>query len=153
MYPLILFIHSWLRWFVLILLIIVIFKFIISLLKNATYSKLDRVLSSLLLGFTHLQFVMGLILYFVLSPIVPAGLSNIKGAMKNATLRYWTVEHLVFMVIFTVFIQIGFSLSKRAADQRKKHRLMFIYSAIAFIILMVGIPWPMREYGRVLFRF
>jgi hypothetical protein len=152
MYPYFLFFHSWLRWFVLILLVILLLKFLFSLIKKSSYSSLDRILSSALLGVVHLQFLVGLILYFALSPIVQMGLSNMSQAMKNRTLRYWTVEHFSAMFLFTLLIQIGFSVSKRAPVSTKKHRVMFVFSTIAFLILMLSIPWPVKEYGRVLFR-
>ena len=152
MYSIFLSIHSWLRWLVIILLVVVLFKFILSLFQKKPYTKIDRILSSALLGSVHLQFLLGLILYFGLSPIVQAGLANFKGAMKNTTLRYWTVEHFFSMFVFVILIQVGFSLSKRAVGGPKKHRLLLIFGGLAFILLMASIPWPMREYGRVLFR-
>lgn len=152
MYTTFLFIHSWLRWLVIILLIFVLIKFIFSYFQKKPYTKVDRILSSALLGSVHLQFLLGLILYFGLSPMVQAGINNFKGAMKNPVLRYWTVEHIFSMLIFLVFVQIGFSLSKRASEGAKKHRFMLIFSGIAFVLLIASLPWPMREYGRVLFR-
>ena len=153
MYLFFLYLHSWLRWLVVILLAVVLLKFFIAFIKKKPYTKMDRILSSALLGSVHLQFLFGLILYFLLSPIVQAGLANFKGAMKNTTLRYWTVEHIFSMFIFTVLVQVGFSLSKRAAVHSKKHRHMLIFTGLAFILLMISIPWPMREYGRAFFRF
>lgn len=152
MYFYFLLIHSWLRWIVLILLAALLIKFSISLFKKSFYTKVDRVLSSILLGSVHLQFVIGIILYFGLSPVVQAGLSNFKGAMKNPVLRYWTIEHILSMLIFTIFVQVGFSFSKRGVTDNKKHLLMLIFCGIAFLILMLNIPWPFKEYGRMLFR-
>ncbi|MES2615764.1 MAG: hypothetical protein V4591_10150 [Bdellovibrionota bacterium] len=152
MYTQFLFVHSWLRWLVIILLVVVIVKFFISLLKKKNYTKVDRILSSALLGSVHLQFLLGLILYFGLSPIVQQGLANFKDAMKNIVLRYWVVEHAFSLFIFVVLIQVGFSISKRASNSTKKHKTMLIFAVIAFILLMASIPWPMREYGRALLR-
>ena len=153
MYMYFLFMHSWLRWFVLVLLVFVLLKFIWSFMQKKVYTKLDRILSSALLGCVHLQFLFGLILYFGLSPIVKTGLADFKQAVKTPVLRYWTVEHLFSMFLFVVFVQVGFSLSKRAQEHSKKHRFMLIFAGIAFIILMANLPWPMRVYGRALFRF
>lgn len=152
MYTSILLLHSWLRWFVILFIVIVLIKFLTSLLAKKPYTTVDRILSSALLGTVHLQFVLGIILYFGLSPIVQEGLANFKAAMKNPTLRYWTVEHFSAMFLFVVLVQIGFSLSKRAIDSSKKHSLMVIFTGLAFVLLLLSLPWPMREYGRALFR-
>jgi hypothetical protein len=153
MYANFLFIHSWLRWIVLFLILIIIIKFSFSIIFKKSYSTLDRVLSSATLGTVHLQFIVGIILYFGLSPIVESGLSNIKAAMKNSLLRYWTIEHLSAMFIFVIFIQLGFSFSKRAIEGTKKHKLMLTYCIIGSFILLLSMPWPTREFGRALFRF
>jgi hypothetical protein len=83
---------------------------------------------------------------------VQAGLSNMQVTMKNHTLRYWTVEHVLSMIVFAGLVQVGFSLSKRAQESAQKHKLMLVYTLIGFIILMATIPWPFMSYGRPLFQ-
>jgi cytochrome bd-type quinol oxidase subunit 1 len=153
MYQHLLFLHSWVRWFVVFFLFLVLIKYSYSFVLKKPYTILDRVCSSILLGLVHLQFLLGLILYFGLSPMVQSGLSNLSLAMKNKVTRYWTVEHFFSMIVFVVLIQIGFSVSKRTILDNKKHKIMLIFTGIACILLMVSLPWPMREYGRALFRY
>ena len=153
MYQHFLFLHSWTRWLVVVSLAVLCVKFLYSYFLKKPYSIFDRVLSSVLLGSVHLQLILGLVLYFGLSSLVQVGLSNVKAAMANKVLRYWTIEHAFSMIVFVVLIQCGFSLSKRAVLDNKKHKLMLVFCGTAFLILMLSMPWPAREYGRVLFRY
>jgi hypothetical protein len=73
-------------------------------------------------------------------------------AMKNASLRFWAVEHIFTMLIFVVLVQLGRTLSKRSKDEVKKHKTVAIYTGIAVLVLIAGMPWSFRkEIGRPLF--
>ncbi|RDB35678.1 hypothetical protein [Spirobacillus cienkowskii] len=152
MYELFLFTHSWLRWFVILLLIIVFLKTTIGWLKQKPFTLMDKILSSILLGFTHVQFLVGIILYFVLSPITQAAFHDFKFAIKSTALRFWTVEHSFLMILFVIFIQIGKSVSKRRAEGRKKHKILSICTGIGILLIIAGMPWPnKKDVGRPLF--
>lgn len=152
MYDVILFIHSWLRWIVTFFLLLVFLRALSGWLKNSSFLKFDKIFGGILVGFTHLQLVIGLVLYFGLSPITNAAMNNMGFAMKNSTLRFWSVEHIATMFIFVILIQVGRTLSKRAKHDSKKHKFTAIFTGIATLVLIAGIPWPSRnEIGRPLF--
>ena len=152
MYEVILFIHSWLRWIVTFFLILVFIRALSGWLKHTHYLKPDKIFGGILIGFTHLQLVIGLILYFGISPITNAAMSNMGLAMKNPTLRFWAVEHIATMLIFVILVQAGRTLSKRANNDLKKHKLTAIFTGIALLVLIAGMPWPSRkDIGRPLF--
>ncbi|KAB8031977.1 hypothetical protein [Fluviispira multicolorata] len=152
MYDIILFVHSWLRWIIILSLFIVLFKSTQGWLKNATYQKGDKIWGGILIGSIHLQLLIGLILYFSLSPIVRTAMSNMGFAMKNPALRYWAVEHFVSILIFATLIQFGRIFSKRANQDLKKHKRMAIFAWAGMLILVATLPWPLRkDIGRPLF--
>ena len=65
---------------------------------------------------THLQWIFGLILYF----LSPLGLSSLSGeAMSNSTLRLYSIEHPFTMILAVVLITIGFAKAKRGSDPQK----------------------------------
>lgn len=145
MYEIFLYIHSWLRWIVCLFLVVVLFRSFSGWRKKARYEKKDKIFGGILVGFTHLQLVIGLILYFALSPITQSAMNNMAFAMKNATLRFWGVEHIVTMIVFVVFIQLGRTLSKKSKDDLKKHKTTAIYTTIAVFVLISGMPWLFRK--------
>jgi hypothetical protein len=134
MHSLLLIIHSVLRYFVLLFLLTVIVRSLMGWLNKSEYSTTDTKLGTWLMILTHTQFLMGLGLY-VISPIV-----IFSGAsMKDSVARYWLVEHLIMMLIAIALITVGRATAKRMSDSVAKHKRMFIFNAIALIIIVVAI--------------
>ncbi|MDH4090557.1 MAG: cytochrome B [Cyclobacteriaceae bacterium] len=123
--------HSLLRYFVLASLIVVIVKALLGLAKKQPYGKWDNILGLYLFIFTHMQLLIGLILYFI-SPFVKFG----SETMSDKITRYWTVEHLTGMVIAILFITLARTTSKRMTNDAAKHRRMFIFNTIACVIII-----------------
>ena len=121
--------HSGVRYLVLLLLIAVIIKSLMGFLGKKPFEKVDNILSLLLLIFTHIQFLLGLVLYFV-SDIVKFN----DQTMSDKMTRYWTVEHTTGMLIAVVLITIARSTSKRMSDPVAKHKRLFIFNTIALIV-------------------
>jgi hypothetical protein len=94
---------------------------------------------------THTQLVIGALLYFV-SPTVK-GFMQAGDVMKNSVARFFIVEHAVMMVLAIAVLTIGYSKAKRAVDEASRHRKIFFAYLIALIIIIVSIPWPIREVG------
>lgn len=150
MYPTFLFIHSWLRWAIVILAIIVIVKSIIGISSGKQYEKADNGLAAAFVGTMHLQLLMGLILYFWLSPITSNAFSGYGSPMKDPVLRYWAVEHIFVMVVAVILAQVGRTISKKSGDAIVKFRFQLIFFGISFLLMLTRIPWA--ESAR-LFRF
>lgn len=137
--------HSYLRYIILILLIVVIITSLLGMANKKPYSQTDNKLSLFLFISTHLQLLFGLILFFV-SPVV-----QFSGeAMKNPASRYWLVEHNTAMLIAIVLITLARTTSKKMTDSRAKHKRMFIFNLIALAIIIVTISVSGRDF--ILFR-
>lgn len=141
MYNALLVTHSYLRYVVLILLIIVIIASLIGLLNKKPYSNADNKLGLFLLIFTHLQLVVGLILYFVSPAVIFSG-----EAMKDSSTRYWLVEHGFGMLIAIALITVARVTSKKMSDSQAKYRRMLIFNLIAFVIIVVTISFSGRDF-------
>jgi hypothetical protein len=134
--------HSGFRYIVLLLLLVVIIKSLYGFINNKPFLAIDNKLSLWLLIATHIQFVGGLVLYFV-SPFV-----QFSGeAMKDSSLRYWTVEHVVGMLIAVVLITIARTTSKKMSHAKAKHQRLFLFNTIALILIVATI----LESGRKVF--
>lgn len=141
MYEFFLSIHSWVRWVILLLALIVILKSFFGWKKKSTYGKADNAMSAALIGCFHLQLLLGLALYFFLSPITQGALQDFGAAMGNAAQRYWAVEHILAMIIGVAVAQIGRTKSKKAISDNKKFKTQFIFYLIALIIILSRIPF------------
>ncbi len=145
MYNALLFTHSYVRYIILILLIIVIITSLMGMTNKKPYTSTDNKLSLFLFIFTHLQLLVGLILFFV-SPVV-----QFSGeAMKNAATRYWLVEHNTAMLIAIVFITLARTTSKKMVVDQARHKRMFIFNAIALVVIILASSISDRDF--LLFR-
>lgn len=134
--------HSGLRWLVLISLMLAIINAIIKTRGSKTFTASDKKLSLFALIFTHLQLVLGLVLYSISPKVVFAASS-----MSDRVLRFFLVEHISLMLVAIILITIGYSKSKRALSDSKRFRYILIFYAIGLILILAGIPWPFQNYG------
>jgi len=139
--------HNFLRYVILLLILISIVKSFSGWMGKKQYTPGDKRVALFTLITAHLQLVIGLALYFI-SPNVKVGLANMGGAMKDPALRFWTVEHIAMMIIAIILITLGYSLAKRAKDDTGKHKRVAIYFLIALIIIFLAIPWPWSAVSR-----
>jgi cytochrome bd-type quinol oxidase subunit 2 len=134
MYQFLVNLHSGFRYIVLLLLLVVIIKSLQSWLTKKAYTSLDNKLSLWLLIATHLQLVFGLLLYFI-SPAVQFNSTT----MKDASTRYWTVEHFFMMILAIVLITIARISHKKLTSHEAKHKRLFLLNVVALIIIVVAI--------------
>ncbi len=147
MYTGLLHLHSSLRYVLLIVIIAAIIKGFDGWLNKKEFTGTDNKLGLFTLIFAHTQLLVGLILYFI-SPIVQSALSDMGGAMKDTTLRFWAVEHISLMIIAIVLITIGRVSSKKAATAVQKHKKAAIFFLIGLILILISIPWPFSRVAR-----
>ena len=128
------YLHSGFRYVVVLLVLLAIIQALTGVMGKKTYTEGNRKLNLFAMISAHTQLLIGLVLYF-LSDLVQFG----SQTMKNAQIRYWTVEHLTMMIIALVLITIGHSKSKKAVLPQAKHKAILIFYGIAFVIVLVAI--------------
>ena len=141
MHPLLVLFHSVIRYFVLIFLIVVIVRSLQGLTGKKAFTGNDNKLGTWLLMLTHLQFLIGMALYFV-SPAVIFG----ENTMKDATTRYWTVEHVLMMTMAVGLITAGRVIAKRQTEDATKHRRMLVFCSMALILILGAIGTSGRGF-------
>jgi hypothetical protein len=139
MYSILLLIHSWLRWAVLIAAAIALFRSFTGWQKQLAFTDSDKRMNAIFMGLLHLQLVLGLTLFFV-SPIITGALQNMGAAMKDKTTRFWSVEHTTGMLAGIVIAQIGSIKAKKEGS----HKTAFIWFAIAVLLILISIPFASR---------
>lgn len=137
MYPQLLLTHSYLRYFVFFLLIIVIVRSLLGMINKKPFTRTEDKIGLFLLICTHIQLVLGLILYFI-SNAVQFGPDTMKAY------RYWTVEHIFGMLIAVILITLARTTSKRMPVDAHKFKRLFIFNTIAFVIIVVIIQMSGR---------
>jgi len=146
-YPLALTLHSWMRWIVVIVGVIAVVRFLIGWLGKRDWAALDARLALIFPVTIDIQLLLGLLLYFVLSPITTGALRDFGAALKNSTVRFFSVEHIFMVLIALIVAHIGSALIKKRTDATTKFRIGFIFFVLAMIIIFLAIPWPFLTAG------
>jgi hypothetical protein len=133
--------HSYWAFAVLVFLILAILNAFIGLSSKRAFLPKDRQISMLALIFTHVQFVIGLVLLFVSAKMDAAKQLGMGGVMKNPELRKLLVEHPSINLIAIILITVGWSTHKRAEDSTVKFKKIAIFYAIGLVLLLCRIPW------------
>ncbi|MEC4116496.1 hypothetical protein [Myroides phaeus] len=128
--------HSGVAYLALIFLLIVVINAFAGLAGKKEFTEKDRKLGLFGLIFTHIQLLLGLILYFV-SPMV----QSFGVAMKDSMLRLYALEHPLINIIAIVLITIGWSKHKKATDSNAKFKKFAIFYALGLILILSRIPW------------
>jgi hypothetical protein len=138
--------HSFLRWVILLLLVITIFQSITGL--NKRYTPGQRKTALFLMISCDLTLLVGLYQWFT----GPFGLKSIQlngmsVVMKNAVLRFFAIEHLVGMVIAIILVHIGYAYAKKSVPDPVKQKRTALFFGLALLVILVSIPWPFRAVG------
>jgi hypothetical protein len=152
MYALVLLLHSWLRWFVLIGLVVGIARFAGGLRAGRAWTPTDQRWLGIVTGLLDTQLLLGLLLYFVLSPITPSSLADFKSIMRVAPLRFFAVEHVTMMLLAVIAAHVLGARAKRASDDRTRFSRATWSFGLTLFLVLAGIPWPGLKYARPLFR-
>jgi hypothetical protein len=150
-YPAVLTIHSWLRWAVLLLGAAATLNAFLDRGGTTDLARGKRWDWWFMMAF-DVQVLLGLALYFGLSPFTTEGIGNVGLALRDPALRFWTFTHLGTMVVALVTVRAGrvFAMGEPATRARRNGR--WICFGISVLAMIAGVPWPALAYGRPLFR-
>ncbi len=129
------YLHSGLRFLVLILILLAIIQAVIGWMGKKPYTEGNRKINLFAMISAHTQLLIGIVLYF-LSPYVK-DLS--KATMQDNDARYWTVEHWSMMLFAIILITVGHARSKRITLPEGKHRVIAIYYLLAVVVILAAI--------------
>jgi len=146
MFPVLLQIHSILRWVILILLVLSIVQSFIGWIKKRELREGDTKLWLFTMIFAHTTLLIGLILllfgtYGILSSGLPEGVI----LMKNTFYRFYWVEHPSGMVVATILITLGRAMVKKQITDPLKYKRAFWFFLLALVVIILVVPWPWRE--------
>ena len=128
-----------------LLLIVVVVAFVNALagaVSKRDFVARDFRISLFALIVTHIQIVIGIVLFF----LSPWGLQNIQSSgmgavMKDSLSRLYVIEHPLMMIIAVIFLTIGYSRHKKHLLSRKKFVSIALFYGLALIFILSRIPW------------
>ena len=140
MYAILKTVHSYWAFLVLILLIGIVINSLIGRFSGRLFSSKDLRISLLGLVFSHIQLLIGFILYFI-SPWFDQFSQLGMGIMKNAESRLYLIEHPLINIIAIILITMGWSMHKRHLNSSKKFLRIALFYGLGLLFLLTRIPW------------
>jgi hypothetical protein len=128
--------HSGWAYLALLLLVIAVVNSIVGMTSKKEFTPKDRKIAILGLIGTHMQLLVGLILYFV----SPLGFSSL-GQMSDKALRLTSLEHPLINIIAITLITIGWVKHKKLATSESKFKTFSIYYSLGLLLILSRIPW------------
>jgi hypothetical protein len=145
--------HNILRWIILILLLVSIVKAYNGWQSKKAFSPGDKKVWLFTMISGHITLLLGLYQvalgrYGMFTTTLPEGTS----VMKDKFYRFFWVEHPVAMILAIVFITLGHGMAKKMVGDDVKYRKAFWYFLVALILILIAVPWPVRNViGRPIF--
>lgn len=146
--------HNFLRWVIVILLVVSIVKAYSGWSAKKTFQPGDKKVWLFTMIASHITLLLGLYQvamgrYGIFTTQLPEGTSF----MKDKFYRFFWMEHPVTMIGAIVFITLAHGMSKKQVADEVKYKKAFIFFLIAALLILAGVPWPFRGeiIGRPLF--
>ena len=127
--------HSIFAYIVLTILFLASVNAIMGIVSKKIFTDKDLRLSLFALILSHMQLLLGLILYFV-SPLGFGSLGNMEKAFRLTSL-----EHPLLNIIALVLITIGWSKHKKEESNNGKFKKIGIFYTIGLLLILSRIPW------------
>lgn len=148
LYVPVLFLHSWMRWMVLILCSLTLLGALRGVVTGRAAGRTEQRLGWLMVLCVDLQLLLGLLLFLWLSPLPAAAFRDLRSAMKIAPLRFFSIEHGTTMLLFAFGVHLTRVLARRRPTPRGRHAVTAIGLVLSLGLALAAIPWPGRSYGR-----
>lgn len=141
--------HSILRWAILAIGLTAAARAILARRRARPRTDGDALVGRMFTFLLDLQFLIGVIVFALFSPVIKAAMTNPAQAMQSGTTRFWMVEHPVAMLLAIVLAHIGLAKSRRAGGN-DWHRAAAVYFTLSVLVILCAVPWPFLPYGRPL---
>lgn len=131
--------HSGIAYLALLALVVVVIYMLIGSLSNREFTEKDRKIGLIAFVLSHIQLLIGLILYF----ISPLGLEMLKSgsAMSDPAVRLIALEHPLINIIAIIVISVGYIRAKKLRSSRSKFRSIYMMYAIGLVLILSRLPW------------
>jgi hypothetical protein len=143
MHDTVLILHSWVRWIAIVTGLIATVAALQDNSGRAARGGLPKLFTIVL----DAQFLLGILLL-----LTSNAFSNMGETMRDATARFYAVEHPVMMLVAIAFAHMGRVFARKASTPASARTKAVVFYGIATLLLLAGTPWPGTHDNRPLFR-
>ena len=141
MYPYVLGLHNIVRWIVLIAGVWSVVLVWRGWLQRRQWTDAEARATRAFLGALDLQFLLGLLLFAVFSPLTRQGFRDMGAAMSDAPVRYFLLEHPLIMLVAIASAHIGAVQVRRATSDPERFQRASILYGLSLAAVAGFIPW------------
>lgn len=140
MFATLLALHSLVRWLVLTVLVLAIFRAYRGWRLQLRFTRFDNAVRIWVTTIAHVQLLLGLSLYCI-SPMVRYFLNYFSEAVHHREARFFGMEHIFMMLMGIIVLTIGSAKAKRREEDNASFKTMAIWFTIALLITISSVPW------------
>ncbi len=141
MYETVKILHSYWAYLALLVLLIATVNAIIGYASTKDFKNKDLRISLFGLIFSHIQLLIGIVLYFVSVRFSLWSELGMGGIMKDGVSRLYLVEHPSINIIAIILITIGWSKHKKQETSKRKFGKIALFYGIGLLLILSRIPW------------
>lgn len=108
--------------------------------KGFNYSSTDKYLRIIFMILLYLTLIHGIIMYFFIDPSSKSAV-DAQHALKQASLRFWVVEHFYFMTFALILAQIGGIFIRKTTIDKNRFAYASFYYGIATLITIISVTF------------
>ncbi|MEM6720776.1 MAG: hypothetical protein AAF611_15710 [Bacteroidota bacterium] len=139
MYELIKTAHSYLAYIVLLTLLFAISNAIIGFASDKKFTLKDYRISMFALIFSHVQLVIGIVLYFI--SVRGYRMIKVNGMGLESEPRLLALEHPVIGILAIILITIGWSKHKKEETFKGAYKKIIIFYSLGLLLILSRLPW------------
>jgi len=117
----------------------VIMRSVQGIIKNKSYTKLDKFLSFAFIINLYLQLIFGLVLFSNLGSSSENGYLGGDLSSNMVSKRLWPIEHIVLMLFALFIANLGLIISIKSNVGRDKHQKILIYYLISLFMIALSL--------------
>ncbi len=107
--------------------------------KHKEYLKRDSIISYIFTLSLYLQFVNGLVIYYILRTDRDHPLLETESSIDDASLRFWAIEHIALMIFALFLTQVGRIYIKKSKLSMKRFRASLFYYGISLFLILFSL--------------
>lgn len=135
--------HNLLRWIILILLLVSIYKSYVGWTSKKQFAAGDKKIWLFTMIASHITLLLGLYQWalgkYGFFKLVDMTFGQ---AIEDKVRRFFLMEHPMMMILAIVFITLGYGMAKKPVDDTVKYKKAFIYFLLALVLILLAVPWP-----------
>lgn len=141
MYEIALAVHNLLRWIVLIAAVVAVSSAATGWTGRRPWTAASAGPGRVYTISLDLQFLLGIALYAMLSPVTRAAFADFGAAMGQRDLRFFAVEHALLMVLAIVAAHLGKVMAAKGATDVARYRRATLWYGLSLLLVLAGMPW------------